>query len=658
MKKFGFRTSSITFKALCIILPIQFLFLILGYNYVQDLIFKSESEKEKKFKADKKDLEDILKENSVLRFAKFNEFSPQKKYPNSIPVSVGKIKKISKGTIECKAEEKSGYALPTTVKDKLHFSVSIIRDLLFFSGNFEGYDIKEEDYMKIDLLYKNKNSTPLKVIFIKTDSNDDKSETEGAFLLRQKNEWMIQDSESSWKKNGGGDDYAYGTFILALKGKNIIQGLHKIRFSLHHQDQPLTALCKISTKKNISFFLTGVLKEIMNRIKETPNGIIFRDTNKKIIFKKNEDYPYAQNKQKKQSYLVSFGELLVGSQNTLSPMCTDIKQILPKQTLSKPTYCSSLFGKTVYIWQQRVLEESFNGFYKIAAIGTIVIGVTTILFLFLLLYIGFRYNSLQKEINKYISSDGEIFPSVEKMKSDKNDEIGVLAKILKLSFLKIRKRNTFYVKMSDFLRHELGQHFTKLHLKIANFSSKSNKEDTQQSLIKTLELSEKTLHDFTNASNVISALNAGQRKKIDLCAFMEEFIKYFQTSDSNIRFERKSKTVFAECIPDALERVFSAILENASDFRKKGTEIVCFIETQNSKTEIIIRNQGHLIEQKDLINIFELGFSQRENDNEAEGIHQGFGLFLVKSIIDFHGWSISARNNMETPGVEFVIQVQ
>ena len=78
MKKFGFRTSSITFKALCIILPIQFLFLILGYNYVQDLIFKSESEKEKKFKADKKDLEDILKENSVLRFAKFNEFSPQK----------------------------------------------------------------------------------------------------------------------------------------------------------------------------------------------------------------------------------------------------------------------------------------------------------------------------------------------------------------------------------------------------------------------------------------------------------------------------------------------------------------------------------------------------------------------------------------------------
>ena len=658
MKKFGFHTSSITFKGLCIILPIQFLFLFLGHDYVQDSILKTESEKKKEFKKEKNTLEKILKKNPVLRFAKFNEFSPQKKYPNSIPVSVGKIKKISKGTIECKAEKKSGYVLPTTVKDKLHFSVSIIEDLLIFSGNFEGYDIKEEDYMKIDLLYKNKNSTPLKVIFIKTDSDDDKSETEGAFLLRQKNEWMIEDSESSWEKNGGGDDYAYGKFVLALKRKNIIQGLHKIRFSLHNQDNPLTALCTISTKKNISFFLTGVLEVTMNRIKETQNGIIFMDTNKKIIFKKDEYYPYSQNKEKKQGYLVSFGELLVGSQNTLSPMCTDIKNILPKQTLSKPSYCSSLFGKTVYIWQQRVLEESFYGIYKIAAIGTIVIGVTTIIFLFLLLYIGYRYNSLQKEINEYISSDGEILPSVEKMKSDKNDEIGVLAKILKLSFLKIRKRNTFYVKMSDFLRHELGQHFTKLHLKIANFSSKSNKEDTQQSLIKTLELSEKTLHDFTNASNVISALNAGQRKKIDLCAFMEEFIKYFQTSDSNIIFKRKSKTAFAECIPDALERVFSAILENASDFRKKGTEIVCFIETQNSKTEIIIRNQGHLIEQKDLINIFELGFSQRENDNEAEGIHQGFGLFLVKSIIDFHGWSISARNNIETPGVEFVIQVQ
>ena len=655
MKKFGFHTSSITFKALCIILPIQFSFLFLGHNYVQDLIFEAKNEKEEKFKIQKSNLEKILKENPLLRFAKFNEFSLEKKYSNSIPISVGKIKKISRGTIECKAEKKSGYTLPTTVKDKLHFSVSIIGDLLIFSGNFEGYDIKEEDFMKIDLLYKNKNSTPLKAIFIKTDSDDDKSETEGAFLLREKNEWMLEDSESSWKKNGGGGDYAYGTFILALKRKNILKGLHKIRFSLHNQDKPLTPLCKISSKKNISFFLTGVLEQIMNRIKETQNGLIIMDTNKKIIFKKDENYSYAQNTQKKQAFLISFGELLVGNQ---SPMCTDIKQILPKQILSKPSYCSSLFGKTVYIWQQRVLEEKFFGIYKIAATGTIVIGVTTILFLFLLLYIGHRYNSLQREINQYISSDGEILPSVGKMKSDKNDEIGVLAKILKLSFLKIRKRNTFYVKMSDFLRHELGQHFTKLHLKIANLSSKSNKEETQKSLIKTLELSEKTLQDFTNASNVISALNAGQRKKIDLCAFMEEFIKYFQTSDSNIRFEKKSKTAFVECIPDALERVFSAILENASDFRKKGTEIICFIETKNAQTEIIIRNQGHLIEQKDLRNIFELGFSQRENDNEAEGIHQGFGLFLVKSIIDFHGWSISARNNIEPHGVEFVIQVQ
>ncbi len=66
MKKFGFRTSSITFKALCIILPIQFLFLILGYNYVQDLIFKSESEKEKKFKDDKKKLEALEEINSFI----------------------------------------------------------------------------------------------------------------------------------------------------------------------------------------------------------------------------------------------------------------------------------------------------------------------------------------------------------------------------------------------------------------------------------------------------------------------------------------------------------------------------------------------------------------------------------------------------------------
>ena len=656
MKKFGFRTTSITFKALCIILPIQFLFLILGYRHVQDLIFEAENEKREKFESEKSALEEILKEYPALSLAKFSKFSTQKENKSLIPIYVKNSNIKSEPTIECieEKQKRSFIDRMSYVENKLRISISIVEDSFIFSGNFGGHDIEDKDYIKIHLSYKNKNTNLIKAMFIEKKYDDPKNETEGTFQLKEIKEWIIDNSESSWKKYGGDGDYAHGSFVIALKGKNIIQEIHKIRLSLH--DSYNKTLCKISPE-NISFFLTGVLQEKMNEIHKMTNGIIIKDSKGETIFKKNENSPFYLNKQKKQSSLVSLGETLVGKKN--SPMCQYIKKISGEKTLSKSSKCSFLFDKTVYIWsQQRVLEERFFAIYNIAAIGTIVIGVTTILFLLLLTYIGYRYNSLQKEINNYISSDGEILPTVEKMKSDKNDEIGILAKILKLSFLKIRKRNTFYVKMSDFLRHELGQHFTKLHLKIANFSSESSKVEIQKSLIKTLELSEKTLHDFTNASNVISALNAGQRKKIDLCAFMEEFIKYFQTSDSNIRFEKKSKTAFAECIPDALERVFSAILENANDYRKKGTAILCFIETKNSQTEIVIRNEGELIAQKDLRNIFELGFSLRENNNETEGIHQGFGLFLVKSIIEFHGWSITAKNNTETPGVEFVIKVQ
>ena len=211
--------------------------------------------------------------------------------------------------------------------------------------------------------------------------------------------------------------------------------------------------------------------------------------------------------------------------------------------------------------------------------------------------------------------------------------------------------------MSDFLRHELGQQFSKLRLKIANFNSDSNKDSIQKSLIKTLELSEKTVHDFTSTSDVISALNAGKREKIDLCSFMQKFIEYFETPDSKIRLEIKTEGIFVECIPDALERVISSILENATDFRKKDTEIICIIETKNSETNIIIKNQGRLIDEKDLTNIFDLGFSLRENDTQANEIHQGFGLFLVKAVIEFHGWNISAKNNSEPPGVEFIIGI-
>ena len=652
MKKFGFRTSSITFKALCVFLPIQVLFLVVGWNHVKNLIDQTTSERKKEFNKEKKKIVELLEENPSVRLTKFS--SPKEiSNPNSFPIFLSP-KKITRGPIiECidvpypSVTDRFSY-----LKNKFQFRATIVNNLLIFFGKFEGYEIQpQEHYIKIDFI--DKNSNPIKIKFISKNSDDDESKMQGTFVLEKNKKWTIKhNSETFWKRNGSDGEYVSGSFSLALERKNMIRSLKKIKLSLRENDH---TLCKISPRNSISFFLPSVLQEEMNKIQLMKNGILFKDSNQDTIFKKDEYSLSGQKNTKKQSWRVLIGKSLVGSQRTVMfPTCEDINDIP-----SELSMCSSLFNSTVYIWslERNLNKDKLYIIYEIAFVGFVVVGVTTILFLSLLLYIGYRYNSLQNEIDEHISSDGEILPTVEKMKNYQNDEIGILAKILKLSFLKIRKRNTFYIKMSDFLRHELGQQFSKLRLKIANFNSDSNQNSIQKSLIKTLELSEKTVHDFTSTSDVISALNAGKREKIDLCSFMQKFIEYFETPDSKIRLEIKTEGIFVECIPDALERVISSILENATDFRKKDTEIICIIETKNSETNIIIKNQGRLIDEKDLTNIFDLGFSLRENETQANGIHQGFGLFLVQAVIEFHGWNISAKNNSEPPGVEFIIEI-
>jgi len=658
MKKFGFHTSSITFKALCVFLPIQVIILVAGYVFVSNLIVQTKNELKDKFAIKRNSLEKTLKENPSLRLTKFS--NPKNiSAPNTFPIFLG-TKKIRNGPdIQCMDQQVASITDRFSyVKNKFQFRVSIIGDLLVFFGGFEGYDIlSKEHFLKIDFLDRNKKSSTIKTIFVAKDSDDSENQIKqikGNFVLEKETEWSINQDRSYWKRNGADGEFVYGTFSLFLKRKEILRNIQNIRFSLHENNN---ILCQTSPRYKISFFLTASLQEKMNEIQKMKHGILFRDLSGNDFFK-NEEYNLLPREElEKKSLLVRFGESIVGSQKAgLPSVCGKLQKIL-KKNLSELSMCSSLFDETVYIWSQERnwQKESLYPIYNIAAIGFIIVLLTIFLLCSLIFYLKNRLGNLQREIEKHVSSDGEILPTIEKMEGTQNDELGLLTKLLQLSFLKIRDRNTFYRKMSDFLRHELGQQFSKLRLKIANINSNPEQVEINKSLIKTLELSEKTLQDFTSASNIISALNAGKREQIDLCSFMKEFVEYFETPDSNIRLEIRTENVFAECVPIALERAFSSIFENASDFRKKGTEITCILETKDSGKRITIKNEGNLIDEKNLMNIFDLGFSIRET--QTKGIHQGFGLFLVKAVIEFHGWNISANNNSEPPGVEFVIEI-
>lgn len=104
-----------------------------------------------------------------------------------------------------------------------------------------------------------------------------------------------------------------------------------------------------------------------------------------------------------------------------------------------------------------------------------------------------------------------------------------------------------------------------------------------------------------------------------------------------------------------IERVLLNLLSNAIKFSKPGGDITVNIVSKDDFVEISVKDNGIGIEEKNLQNIFnKFGQVDKSLSRIAEGI--GIGLFLVKSIVEMHGGSVSVQSKLGS-GSEFIIRI-
>ena len=160
----------------------------------------------------------------------------------------------------------------------------------------------------------------------------------------------------------------------------------------------------------------------------------------------------------------------------------------------------------------------------------------------------------------------------------------------------------------------------------------------------------------------------------NLTEFLTDFCKRFKIDcdlikrnfSSEIKLNPNTKTVFDEKL---FTRVLENILGNACRYTKEGGNIkLSAIEKVASDKEakasagkeaksiiqICISDDGIGIKQKDLPYIFDplwRGTNSRQEDGK------GLGLSVVRSIIQSHGWQISATSEGENKGSQFTIEI-
>lgn len=104
-----------------------------------------------------------------------------------------------------------------------------------------------------------------------------------------------------------------------------------------------------------------------------------------------------------------------------------------------------------------------------------------------------------------------------------------------------------------------------------------------------------------------------------------------------------------------IEKVLLNLISNAIKFSKPGSHINVNIFNKDDHVEVTVKDEGIGIEEKDLKNIF-IGFEQVDKSFSRIAEGTGVGLFLVKSIIEMHGGSVSV-NSVLGQGSEFVLKI-
>ena len=156
------------------------------------------------------------------------------------------------------------------------------------------------------------------------------------------------------------------------------------------------------------------------------------------------------------------------------------------------------------------------------------------------------------------------------------------------------------------------------------------------------------------------ALSKEKMKKIDLKiitkSVVDDFNNIYKTK-RNIQIILKDSNnqeeYYINGIENRIEQIIANLLDNSISFSDNNKNILVEV-TKNEREKIVLKviDEGKGFKETSTKKIFDRFYSNRP-DNFGE--HSGLGLNIVKNLVDLHGATINASNNIGQKGANVEI---
>ena len=263
---------------------------------------------------------------------------------------------------------------------------------------------------------------------------------------------------------------------------------------------------------------------------------------------------------------------------------------------------------------------------------------------------------------KIIKEKSKKKTNIKELKS-RNDELGTLSNSIDDMTNELQKRISNAENFSTDLVHEIRNPLTSL--KSASEILNETEDQAQRSkLINILnhdvERIERLITDYSQMLKDEVALSREKMKKTNL-----KLIAKSMVDDFNNIYEAKrgikiilndpnnQEEYFINAIENRIEQIIANLLDNSISFSEDNKKILVEI-SKNEKNQIILKiiDEGKGFMEKSTKKIFDRFYSNRP---DTFGQHSGLGLNIVKNLVDLHGATIDASNNIEKKGANVEI---
>ena len=252
--------------------------------------------------------------------------------------------------------------------------------------------------------------------------------------------------------------------------------------------------------------------------------------------------------------------------------------------------------------------------------------------------------------------------NITELKS-RNDELGTLSKSLDDMTNELQKRISHAENFSTDLVHEIRNPLTSL--KSASEILRETEDQEQRSKLVNIlnhdvERVERLITDYSQMLKDEVALSKEKMKKIDLKLITKSVV-----DDFNNIYEAKrgikiilndpvnQEEYLIQGIENRIEQIIANLLDNSISFSENDKNIlVKILKNEDGRISLSVIDEGKGFKEKSTKKIFDRFYSNRP---DTFGKHSGLGLNIVKNLVDLHGATISASNNIQQKGANVEI---